>query len=50
MTDHRLGQNFALAGALEGNIDTIIESCISQDQQERLAELANSPETADSIT
>ncbi|MDJ0598084.1 MAG: peptide chain release factor 1 [Crocosphaera sp.] len=50
VTDHRLSQNFALSGALEGNIDNIIESCISQDQQERLAELANSPETADSIT
>ncbi len=50
VTDHRLGQNFALVGALEGDIDNIIESCISQDQQERLAELANSPETADSIT
>ena len=50
VTDHRLSQNFALVGALEGDIDNIIESCISQDQQERLAELANSPETADSIT
>ncbi|MDJ0582163.1 peptide chain release factor 1 [Crocosphaera sp.] len=49
VTDHRLSQNFALVGALEGDIDNIIESCISQDQQERLAELANSPETADSI-
>ncbi len=47
ITDHRLGQNFALANALEGDIDNIIESCISQDQQERLAELANSPDTAD---
>ncbi|MGB5770313.1 MAG: peptide chain release factor 1 [Crocosphaera sp.] len=49
VTDHRLGQNFALAGSLEGNIDGIIESCISQDQQERLAELASSPETADAL-
>ena len=49
VTDHRLGQNFALVGALEGDIDNIIESCISQDQQERLAELANSPETAEAI-
>ena len=47
ITDHRLGKNFALANALEGDIDNIIESCISQDQQERLAELANSPDTAD---
>ena len=49
VTDHRLGQNFTLAGALEGNIDHIIESCISQDQQERLAELARSPETAEAL-
>jgi peptide chain release factor 1 len=46
ITDHRLGQNFTLANALEGDIDRIVESCISQDQQERLAELANSPDTA----
>jgi peptide chain release factor 1 len=46
ITDHRLGQNFTLAGALEGDIEVMIQSCISQDQQERLAELAASPETA----
>ena len=50
ITDHRLGQNFALANALEGDIDNIIESCISQDQQERLAELANSPDTAEGLS
>ncbi|MEM8777694.1 MAG: peptide chain release factor 1 [Cyanobacteria bacterium P01_G01_bin.49] len=49
VTDHRLGQNFSLAGALEGNVDHIIESCISQDQQERLAALASSPETAEAL-
>ena len=47
ITDHRLGQNFALANSLEGDIETIIQSCISQDQQERLAELANSPDTTE---
>ncbi|MGK7936009.1 MAG: peptide chain release factor 1, partial [Xenococcaceae cyanobacterium] len=47
ITDHRLGQNFALANSLEGDIETIIQSCISQDQQERLAQLANSPDTAE---
>lgn len=47
VTDHRLGQNFSLAGALEGDIGDIIQSCIAQDQQERLAELASSPETAE---
>ena len=35
--DLRLGQDFNLDNAMEGNIDKIIESCISQDQQERLA-------------
>ncbi|BAU67054.1 peptide chain release factor 1 [Stanieria sp. NIES-3757] len=49
VTDHRLGQNFALASALEGNIEDMIQSCISQDQQERLAELANSPDTAEAL-
>jgi peptide chain release factor 1 len=39
-TDHRLGQNFPLNTVLEGGIETIIQSCISQDQQEQLAELA----------
>jgi peptide chain release factor 1 len=41
-TDHRLGQNFSLNPILEGDIEVIIQSCISQDQQERLAELAAS--------
>jgi peptide chain release factor 1 len=42
VTDHRLGQNFPLNTALTGDIETIIQSCISQDQQDRLEELANS--------
>ncbi|BAW96026.1 peptide chain release factor 1 [[Synechococcus] sp. NIES-970] len=40
VTDHRLGENFSLAPALEGNIDDIIQSCISQDQQAQLEQLA----------
>jgi peptide chain release factor 1 len=40
VTDHRLGQNYSLNPVLEGDIETLIQSCISQDQQERLAELA----------
>jgi peptide chain release factor 1 len=40
VTDHRLGKNFVLATALEGDIEDMIQSCISQDQQEKLAELA----------
>ncbi|NJL88739.1 MAG: peptide chain release factor 1 [Coleofasciculaceae cyanobacterium SM2_1_6] len=42
VTDHRLGQNFTLTPLLEGDIEEVIQCCISQDQQERLAELANS--------
>ena len=49
ITDHRLGQNFPLANSLEGDIDVMIQSCISQDQQERLEELANSPDTAEAL-
>ena len=41
-TDHRLGQNYALNPVLEGDLEPIIQACISQDQQERLAELAAS--------
>jgi peptide chain release factor 1 len=47
ITDHRLGQNFTLAGSLDGNIEELIQSCIAQDQQERLVELAASIDTAD---
>jgi peptide chain release factor 1 len=39
-TDHRLGRNFNLATVLEGDLEDVIQSCISQDQQEQLAELA----------
>jgi len=42
VTDHRLGQNFTLTPLLEGDIEEIIQCCISQDQQEQLAELAAS--------
>jgi peptide chain release factor 1 len=42
VTDHRLGQNFTLMSTLEGDIEDVIQSCISQDQQERLEELAAS--------
>jgi peptide chain release factor 1 len=40
VTDHRLGQNFPLAPILEGDLETVIQTCISQDQQERLEALA----------
>jgi peptide chain release factor 1 len=42
VTDHRLNQNYPLNSVLEGDVETIIQACISQDQQERLAELAAS--------
>jgi peptide chain release factor 1 len=33
VTDHRLGQNFTLTPVLEGGIEDMVQSCISQDQQ-----------------
>ena len=39
-SDHRLNINFPLEKVLEGDLDTIIQSCISQDQQQQLQELA----------
>ncbi len=40
VTDHRLNQNFTLTPVLEGNIEDLVQSCVSRDQQERLEELA----------
>jgi peptide chain release factor 1 len=45
-TDHRLGQNYPLNSILEGDLEDVIQACISQDQQERLAELAASTSAA----
>jgi peptide chain release factor 1 len=42
VTDHRLNLNFSLNPVLEGDLETVIQSCISQDQQDQLAELATS--------
>jgi len=42
VTDHRLGQNYSLNPVLEGDLESIIQACISQDQQERLEDLAAS--------
>ncbi len=42
LTDHRLNQNFTLASILDGDIEEVIQTCISQDQQEQLQELATS--------
>jgi peptide chain release factor 1 len=46
VTDHRLGQNFNLDSVLEGEIEPVVQACITQDQQEsleRLAEASNTP-------
>ncbi|MGP1387067.1 MAG: peptide chain release factor 1 [Thainema sp.] len=40
VTDHRLQQNFSLTPVLEGDLEEIIQSCITQDQQEQLEKLA----------
>lgn len=42
LTDHRLNQNFTLANILDGDLEEVIQTCIAQDQQERLQELASS--------
>ncbi|NMG60821.1 peptide chain release factor 1, partial [Geitlerinema sp. P-1104] len=42
----RLGQNFNLDSVLEGDIEPVVQACITQDQQEsleRLAEASNTP-------
>lgn len=39
-SDHRLNVNFPLEKVLEGDLEPIIQSCISQDQQQQLQELA----------
>ncbi|MGD1861570.1 MAG: peptide chain release factor 1 [Leptolyngbyaceae cyanobacterium] len=46
ITDHRLNQNFSLAPALEGDIEGMVQSCITQDQQRQLEELAASESAA----
>ncbi len=40
VTDHRLNQNFSLPPVLEGDLEEVIQTCISKDQQERLELLA----------
>ena len=48
-TDHRLGRNFDLNSVLEGNLENLIQACITQDQQERLEKMASSPTTAETF-
>lgn len=45
VTDHRLGQNFSLSPALEGDIEIMVQSCITQDQQAKLEQLAAEADT-----
>ncbi|MDV3351800.1 peptide chain release factor 1 [Leptolyngbyaceae cyanobacterium CCMR0082] len=45
VTDHRLGQNFSLSPALEGDIEIMVQSCITQDQQAKLEQLAAETDT-----
>lgn len=48
-TDHRLNRNFDLNSVLEGKIGDVIQACIAQDQQEKLEEMAASPDTAQAL-
>ncbi|NET54261.1 MAG: peptide chain release factor 1, partial [Merismopedia sp. SIO2A8] len=48
-TDHRLGQNYPLNSILEGDLESVIQACISQDQQERLEEMAASTNNTESL-
>lgn len=49
VTDHRLGENFTLATILEGSLESVLSACIVKDQEERLAELANSTSSPVSV-
>lgn len=49
VTDHRLGQNFVLSTALEGDIESMIQSCITQDQQLQLEQLSTDDSAADGL-
>ncbi|KAG9143799.1 hypothetical protein Leryth_011476 [Lithospermum erythrorhizon] len=42
VTDHRLKMNFDLVSFLDGDIEAAIQSCITTEQQDLLAELADS--------
>ncbi|MDX2229261.1 MAG: peptide chain release factor 1 [Leptolyngbyaceae cyanobacterium bins.349] len=49
VTDHRLNQNFSLNPVLEGDIEDLIQTCITRDQQERLEQLAAEESTQPSV-
>jgi peptide chain release factor 1 len=49
VTDHRLGQNYSLQPLLEGDLESVIQDCITRDQQERLEELAAETTSVESL-
>jgi peptide chain release factor 1 len=42
LTEHRLGENFALSSVVEGVLEPVIQGCIAADQKEKLEALAQS--------
>jgi peptide chain release factor 1 len=40
LTDHRIGQNFALSPVMEGELEGVVESLIIADQRAKLEQLA----------
>jgi peptide chain release factor 1 len=50
VTDHRLNQNFSLPPVLEGDLEELIQTCISRDQQEQLEQLAADTEENQTAT
>lgn len=49
VTDHRLGQNYSLQPLLEGDLESVIQDCITRDQQEQLEEMAAATVGAESL-
>ena len=43
MTDHRIGQNFALTPIINGELDEIINQLVFADQKAKLDMLAEAP-------
>jgi peptide chain release factor 1 len=38
-SDHRLNENFALTGILDGKLENVVQGCLAMDQKEKLEEL-----------
>ena len=43
-TDHRLGSNFPLESVLQGDLDSLIDACIAEEQRLKMSELAEQSE------